>query len=134
MGTSLGESGEVQRATGVLRFAVRSYPKDPSAQFDLALTLGHQPSEQIAAFQRALDLDPDMIAVYESLGAALYAAGQPDEAIEAFRKGLQVNPLSAFLYYDLGLALTKNGNETDAARALALAKAIDPAIDLKNSK
>jgi tetratricopeptide (TPR) repeat protein len=134
MGTSLGESGEVQRATGVLRFAVRSYPKDPSAQFDLALTLGHQPSEQIAAFQRALDLDPDMIAVYESLGAALYAAGQPDEAIEAFRKGLQVNPLSAFLYYDLGLALTKNGNETDAARALALAKAIDPAIDRKNSK
>ena len=134
MGTSLGEAGEVQRASQVLRFAAQSYPKDPSAQFDLALTLGRQPSEQIAAFQRAIDLDPDMIAAYESLGAALVSAGQPDKAIEIFHKGLQVDPLSASLYYDLGLALTKKGDSAGGARALALAKAIDPVIDQKNSK
>ena len=134
MGTSLGEAGEVQRAAEVLRFAVESYPKDPSAQFDLALTLGRQPAEQIAALQRVIDLDPDMIAAYESLGAALYSAGQPDNAIDVFHKGLQVDPLSAILYYDLGLALTKKGDEAGGARALALAKAIDPAIDRKNPK
>ena len=134
MGTSLGEAGELARASEVLRFAAQSYPKDPSAQFDLALTLGRQPSEQIAAFQRVIDLDPDMIAAYESLGAALYSTGQPDRAIEVFHKGLQVNPLSAILYYDLGLALTKKGDSAGGARALALAKAIDPAIDRKNSK
>lgn len=134
MGTSLAEAGEVQRATEVLRFAVQSYPNDPSAQFNLALTLGHQPSEQIAAFERTIELNPDMIAAYESLGAALYSAGQADKAIGAFRKGLQVDPLSAILYYDLGLALMKNGDETGGARALALAKAIDPAIDQKSSK
>jgi tetratricopeptide (TPR) repeat protein len=134
MGTTLAEAGEVQRAQEVLRFAVQSYPKDPSAQFDLALTLGHQPSEQIAALQRAIDLDPDMVAAYESLGAALYSAGQPDKAIEVFHKGLQVDPLSAILYYDLGLALTKKGDEASGARAMALAKAIDPAIDRKSPR
>lgn len=75
-----------------------------------------------------------MITAYESLGAALFSAGQPDKAIEVFHKGLQVNPFSAILYYDLGLALTKNRNETGGAQAPALAKAIDPAIDRKNSK
>lgn len=134
MGTGLGEAGEVQRATEVLRFAVQSYPKSPSAQFDLALTRGHQPAEQITALQRTIDLDPDMIAAYESLGAALFSAGQPDKAIEVFHKGLQVDPLSAILYYDLGLALTKKGDEAGSARAIALAKAIDPAIDQKSSK
>jgi predicted CXXCH cytochrome family protein len=134
MGTSLGEAGEVQRATEVLRFAVQSYPNNPSAQFDLALTLGHRPSEQITALRRALDLDHDMVAAYETLGAALYSAGQPDSAIDVFHKGLQVDPLSAILYYDLGLALTKKGDEAGGARALALAKAIDPAIDRKSSK
>ncbi len=128
MGTSLGEAGNAQRAEEVLRFAVQSYPQDPSAQFDLALTLGHQPAEQIQALRRAIDLDPDMIAAYESLGAALYSAGQPDQAIEIFHKGLRVDPLSAILYYDLGLALMKRGDNAGGKRALTLASAIDPRI------
>ncbi len=80
MAAMLGEAGDVPRATELLRFAVQSYPKDSSAQFNLALTLGSQPAEQIAAFERAIELDPDMLAGYESLGAALYTAGKPQEA------------------------------------------------------
>jgi len=129
MGTSLGAAGNAPRAAEVLRFAVQTYPSDPSAQFDLALTLGQQPAEQIQALRRAIDLDPDMTAAYESLGAALYSAGQADQAIDTFRKGLEVDPLSAILNYDLGLALTKKGDEAGGKQALALAKAIDPAIN-----
>src|SRR6185437_8714506 len=119
MGTSLGAAGNAPRAAEVLRFAVQTYPSDPSAQFDLALTLGQQPAEQIQALRRAIDLDPDMTAAYESLGAALYSAGQPDQAIDTFRKGLEVDPLSAILNYNLGLALTKKRDEAGGKQALA---------------
>ena len=128
MGTSLGEAGNAERAREVLQFAVQSYPNDAPAQFDLALTLAREPSGEVQALRRALELDPELLAAYESLGAALYSVGKPNEAIDAFRKGLQVNPLSAILNYDLGLALVKKGDEAGGRQALALAEAIDPAI------
>lgn len=134
MATIVGETGDRQRASEILRFAVQFYPKDPSAQFDLALTLGHSPVEQIAALRRVIDLDPEMIAAYESLGAALFASGQPESAIETFRRGLQVDPLSAILNYDLGLALSQKGDRLEAARALALATKIEPSIALTHQK
>jgi tetratricopeptide (TPR) repeat protein len=128
MGTVLGQAGEVTRASEILQFAVRLYPKDAVSQFDLALTLGKQPALQIDAFRRTIELDPDMIAAYQSLGAALYAAGQATEAIATFRRGLQIDPLSAVLYYDLGLALKEQGDLAGAMRALELAAKIDPEI------
>ncbi|MBV8476933.1 MAG: peptidylprolyl isomerase [Acidobacteria bacterium] len=134
MGTSLGETGNADRASQILQFAVQFYPKDASAEFDLGLTLQGRPAEQIEAFRRAIELDPDMTSAYESLGAALYSAGQPQIAIETFRKGLQVDPLSAKLNYDLGLALSQQGEAESAARAIALAKELDPAIAPKDAK
>ncbi len=134
MGTTLGETGDAQRASEILGFAVQFYPKDASAQFDLGLTLQHRPSEQIEAFRRAIELDPDLTSAYESLGAALYSAGQSQSAIEVFRKGLQVDPLSALLNYDLGLALTQQGDKEGGQRALTLAKKLDPEVAPKTGK
>jgi predicted CXXCH cytochrome family protein len=128
MGTMLGQAGEANRASDILRFAVHFYPKDAFSQFDLALTLGKQPAAQIEAFRRAIELDPDMIAAYQSLGAALFSTGNTAEAIATFRRGLQIDPLSAVLYYDLSLALKEQGDATGAARALELAARIDPEI------
>jgi tetratricopeptide (TPR) repeat protein len=134
MGTSLGETGNAQRASEILGFAVQFYPKDASAQFDLGLTLQHQPAEQIEAFRRAIELDPDLTSAYQSLGAALYSAGQSQSAIDVFRKGLQVDPLSALLNYDLGLALMQQGDKEGGQRALTLAKKIDPEVAPKTRK
>jgi superkiller protein 3 len=128
MGTTLGEAGDAQRASQILSFAVQFYPKDASAQFNLALTLGKRPAAQIEAFRRAIDLDPDMVAAYQSLGAALYSAGQAQGAIDVFHQGLQIDPLSAILYYDLGLALQQQGDAPGAAKALKLASKLDPEI------
>ncbi len=128
MATMLGQAGDVSRAAELLRFAVQSYPKDSSSQFNLALTLGSQPAEQIAAFERAIELDPDMVAAYESLGAALYTAGRQQEAIDTFRKGLLVDPLSAKLNYNLGLVLMQRGEKAEGERRMALALKADPSI------
>ena len=73
MATILGQAGDASRASEILQFAVQFYPKDALTQFDLALTLGKQPARQIEALRRAIELDPDMIAAYQSLGAALYS-------------------------------------------------------------
>lgn len=126
MATTLGEAGDAARASEILRFAAQSYPKDASVEFNLGLTLRDQPAEQVAAFERAIDLDPDMEAAYESLGAAQYSAGHPQDALQTFRRGLLVNPLSAKLNYDLGLALTKQGDEAEGRRRIALAGKADP--------
>jgi tetratricopeptide (TPR) repeat protein len=126
MATTLGEAGETARASEILRFAAQSYPKDASVEFNLGLTLRDRPVEQMAAFGRAIELDPDMEAAYESLGAAQYAAARPQEAIQTFRKGLLINPLSAKLNYDLGLALSKQGDEEEGRRRMALAAKTDP--------
>jgi tetratricopeptide (TPR) repeat protein len=133
MATMLGQAGKVDRAAEILRFASQSYPDDASTQFDLALTLGKHPAEQIDALRRAIDLDPDMVAAYQSLGAALYATGQPQAAIEAFRRGLQIDPLSAVLYYDLGLALKAQGDSAESQKALRLAARLDPEISARNA-
>jgi len=45
---------------------------------------------QIEAFRRAVGLDPDNVAVYENLGAALYSAGDWQDAVDACRQGLRV--------------------------------------------
>jgi tetratricopeptide (TPR) repeat protein len=128
MATTLGQAGKMERAAEILRFAVQSYPKDALSQFDLAMALSRQPAEHIEALRKTIALDPDMVAAYQSLGAALYATGQAEAAIETFRQGLQVDPLSAILYYDLGLALQAQGDTVGAQKARALAAKIDPKI------
>ena len=128
MADALGEAGDPQRAAEILRFAAQSFPKDSVVQFNLGLVLAGNPPEQIAAFERTLELDPDMIPCYESLGAALYAAGRKPEAIETFKKGLLVDPLSATLNYNLGLALKESGETAEGDRRIAMAKRADPRL------
>lgn len=128
MGTAFAEAGNAARAQEVLGFAVQSYPQDASAQFDYALTLAKRPAEQIQALRHVIELDPDFVAAYESLGAALASAGQVTAAIGTFRAGLSIDPLSAILNYDLGLALKLQGGGAGAKQALELAGKLDPEI------
>ncbi len=134
MGSTLAEAGDTQRASEILGFAAQSYPQDASAEFDFALTLDKQPADQIQAFRRAIELDPEMVAGYESLGAALASAGRIQEAIEVFRQGLALDPLAGILEYDLGLALRQQGDDAGAKRALMLASKLDPDIAARLSK
>ena len=133
MATMLEQAGNPSRTEEVLRFAVQSYPKDAMTHFDLAMTVANRPTEQIEELRRTIELDPDMVAAYQSLGAALFSAGQTDGAIQTFRDGLKIDPLSAFLYYDLGLALQKAGDPSEAQKSLALAAKLDPQIAVRKA-
>jgi Flp pilus assembly protein TadD len=125
-GIMLRQAGDMRRALAFLGFAAQIYPQDAATQFDLALA--QDSPNQIAQLRHIIDLDPDILAVYQRLGAALDAKGQRAAAIEAYRAGLEIDPLSAVLYYDLGLALQEQGDRVEAAKALALAARMDPKI------
>jgi predicted CXXCH cytochrome family protein len=129
MGVMLRQTGNASRAAGVLGFAAQTYPQDAATQFNLAL--GQDPQNQIAQLRRVIELDPDIVAAYQSLGTALFGSGQQDAAIEAIRAGLKIDPLSAILYYDLGLILKERGDTKGAENAIALAVRIDPRIAAK---
>lgn len=66
-------------------------------------------SEAIAAYQKALDLDPSNVDVRVDMGTCYRNIGQPDKAIEIYKKALEINPRhpNAWLnsgivyYYDL---------------------------------
>lgn len=128
LGVQTREAGDVARAAYILAFAAQSYPSDAFAQFQYALTLGNQPGSQIEAFRRAMELEPDMMAAYESVGAALASSGDMPAAIQIFRQALTVDPLSAILNYRLGVALRQRGEEAGATRFLSLAAKLDSDI------
>ena len=97
-----------------------------------ALTILAAETRAERASGNTIELDPDLVAAYQSLGAALYTSGQAKDAIETFRRGLEIDPLSAVLYYDLGLALKEQGDSDGAKRALELAGRLDAEIAARN--
>ncbi|MBV8572416.1 MAG: peptidylprolyl isomerase [Acidobacteriaceae bacterium] len=126
--TEIGEAGDAARAAYILAFAAQSYPSDAFAQYRYALTLGNQPGSQIEAFRHAIELEPDIVGAYESLGAVLASSGDMTAAIEVFRQGLLVDPLSAMLNYRLGVALKQEGEEGGAKQFVSLAAELDSGL------
>ena len=121
MGTQIREAGDIARAASSLAFAAQSYPSDAFAQYQYALTLGDQPRTQIEALRHAIELEPDMVATYESLGSALSVTGDMPGAIQVIRQGLEIDPLSAVLNYRLGVLMKQQGDDAGARQFLSLA-------------
>ncbi|MBV8894878.1 MAG: peptidylprolyl isomerase [Acidobacteriaceae bacterium] len=128
LGVQFRETGDLNRAAGVLGFAAQSYPSDAFAQFQYALTLANQPAGQMEAFRRAIELEPDMVAAYENLGTTLAVAGDLPAATQVLRQGLTVDPMSAALNYHLAIALKQQGDEAGAKHSFSLAAKLDPNI------
>ena len=57
----------------------------------------------MAAFKKALDVNPYDEFAYNNLGRAYWQDRKYDEAMEAFHKQLENNPLDKFAHANLGL-------------------------------
>ncbi|NJO44083.1 MAG: tetratricopeptide repeat protein [Cyanobacteria bacterium CRU_2_1] len=105
------------------RQIVNLNPNDASAWIELGFILEAQDksSEAVAAFHRAIDINPnDSINVanaYNGLGIVFLNQNQLDEAIAAFRQVTEVDPNYAFAYCNLGIALARQGEWRDAIEA-----------------
>ena len=65
--------------------------------------------EAIAAYRRAIGIEPDRPEAYTNLGNALKAQGKLDEAIAAYRRAIGIKPDLAQAYSNLGIGLAGQG-------------------------
>jgi tetratricopeptide (TPR) repeat protein len=81
----------------------------------------------IAAFRKALALDPDLASAWYSLGVALEDVRDYPEAAEAYRAALRLRPGFHEAAFNLGIALQGAGRIDEAMDAYAEALRIKPA-------
>lgn len=80
----------------------------------------------VAAFRRAIELQPKQAGVHSNLGSVLQAQGRFDEALIACQDALRLNPEHAEAYNNLGNALQKLGRVSEAVAAYERALALRP--------
>jgi tetratricopeptide (TPR) repeat protein len=119
IGTTLAESGALERASAVLNLATRLYPDDAESLSALGFVLGQlgRHDEEIRSYEKAIELEPDFTAAYLNLGKAHGANQDWEHAAITFNRGLQIDPLSADLYENLSLAFAQTGDTDRAGRA-----------------
>ncbi len=83
-------------------------------------------SAAIAAYRRAVELDPEFELAWENLGSSLERTGQDAESEQCHRRALALQPASRVAHYNLGVVLDKTGRHDDAAAAYQQALALDP--------
>jgi tetratricopeptide (TPR) repeat protein len=127
LGVTYAEGGNPQVGAGVLGAAIRLYPQDAGAHFNLGVADGAmRKNDEIDEYKKALAIDPDYVPAYLNWGGALFLKGQYDEAIKVYREGINVDPLEASLHYSLSLALERENKSQEAQAEKALAEKIDP--------
>jgi tetratricopeptide (TPR) repeat protein len=98
------------------------------SELGLALRAQGKPVEAIAAFRRAIELDPEQVLFHFNLGATSQECGRLDEAIEAYRQAIRVKPGFAEAYANLGGALRDRGKPDEALTVLRQAIKLKPAL------
>ncbi|HPR90556.1 MAG TPA: tetratricopeptide repeat protein [Synergistaceae bacterium] len=88
--------------------------------------------EAVAAYKKALALDPSLGAIHRNLGVALMKTGVWSEAREAFSRALQIEPTHATTHVNLGVVCINMGLFDDAVNVLKQALAID--AELKDAR
>ena len=118
-------------AVELARRALASKHDFSEAHGHLAIALAAQGKndEAIAAYARAIEIDPRLPTHHHNLALVLKQMGRRDEAIAAFRRAIEIDPLYAKAYSGLGTALKESGSPTaleDAAAEYRRAISIKP--------
>ena len=84
--------------------------------------------EAISYLERALDADPNELAVHNLLGFCLYKLGRHAQAVAVFERAVEIDPNSAIDWANLGSNLRDLGRSQEAIRAYRHALELDPGI------
>ena len=80
----------------------------------------------IAAYKKAISIDPDDADIYNNMGNALKDQGKLDAAIDAYKKAVSINPESAVAHNNMGITLQERGKLDVAIAAYKKAISINP--------
>lgn len=123
---TLVKAGRGLEAASRARAAVATKPDDADAHFTLGLALSEQDvNAAIAAFRRALALDPRHALARYNLAQVLKRADRAADAIDELRRAIDIEP-RAEAYYTLGVIEWQQGNLDAAVTALRAAIAAEP--------
>ncbi|MCB9914340.1 MAG: tetratricopeptide repeat protein [Planctomycetes bacterium] len=104
-------------------------PDNARAHHELAqaLAAARRPQEALAHAQQALQLDPELVGVYASLGSLLLDLGRASQAVPFLVEARRRLPGNAAVAAKLGAAQGNAGDYPAAEEALRAALALDPA-------
>jgi serine/threonine protein kinase/tetratricopeptide (TPR) repeat protein len=112
-------AGQYEEALDDYRFVLDRDPQDEDALRRIADVYNKlkMPSQAIAAYQKAIQLDPEYYAGYHALGVFYYYHGDYAQAAEQFQKSVQHAPGLSNEYNNLGAALDELGKHDQAMSA-----------------
>jgi len=84
------------------------------------------PEQARAAYQNALDLNPDMPEAHVNLGRQLHLAGELGRAEPHYREAVRLDPDDPTPHFDLGVLLEELGRRDEAVHAYRQAVLRDP--------
>ena len=117
-------TSSVQQAISEAQAAIALNPKKASNWENLGIiyknVLGVKGAEQwaIAAFQRAIVLDPQNVSYRLELGGIFYTLKQYDSAVKTFQEAVLLKPDLPNSHYNLAHAYYQNQNSQDAVRVM----------------
>lgn len=122
------ESGTPGIAIDWLVKAIAINDREPRLPYMLGCALQAQgkTGDAVAAFRRALELDPALAKARNNLGCTLEAAGRLNEAAQSYAKAIELDPTVAQALYNLGNLRDRLGDRTQAVDNIKQALAIEP--------
>ncbi len=131
LGMVARQTGELDQAVEFFRRAAKADPANPINQFQLgeALRAGgpDQALAAIAAYRRAVSIEPRLVDAHTNLGLTCLAQGFHGEAVESLRQAAALEPEDASVQANLGIALRETFEPEDSVAALARAHRLVPA-------
>jgi predicted CXXCH cytochrome family protein len=127
----VGLGNNVQAGLPMLaREIARQQPGD--AEFYIVLGDGWQgagrPKEAVAAYERAVQLDPKSLNALRSLAAGFSADGRAAQAAETLKRAIQIAPADPITWYRYGMLDFALGRASDAVEKVQKAIALDPTL------
>jgi tetratricopeptide (TPR) repeat protein len=121
------EQGDAKRAAEVLN-AVPVDDRSPRIEFALGASYEQlkKNKDAVAAYRRALDLEPDNLDTERGLANALLADGQLDEALKVLNGIVAAEPQDAQSQIHISEILRRQGNYEEALKTLDKAKPLAP--------
>jgi predicted Zn-dependent protease len=112
-----------------LRAVTKATTESAGDWFDRAVALEDEdPEAARAAYQRALELDPDLADAYVNLGRMAHEAGDASTAVRCYHRALERNEIDPVTHYNLALALEDSGQGAEAAAHYRRAVALSPSF------
>ncbi len=126
-GYALARSGMLTEAIPDLNWYVERHPRDPVGFFELAVAESvQQPDRSLADFNRAVELDPQMVPAHLARGILLRQEGKISPALTDLKFVLARQPNNFRAWEELGEASLAAGRSSEALPALMKAAALAP--------